>query len=81
MDPHQRRRGLHIPHHQGYSFLEAAVSVGAELSPKTMDAKISPATGKIRGRHLLNSLVGQILVGHISIIAVTRRGAGRAELI
>ena len=69
MYSHQRRSRLYIPHHQGYSFLDAAVSVGTELGSKTVDSKFSPASGEIRGRDLLNCL------GHTSIIAVTRRGA------
>jgi hypothetical protein len=72
MYPHQRWRGPHISHHQGYGFLDAAVSVGTELGPKTIDAKLPPASGKIRRRDLLN-----VLGGHISIIAATRGAAPR----
>ena len=79
MDPNQRRGGLHIAHHQGYSFLNPAVSVGTEFGPKTVDSKLSPASGKIRGRNLPHILGGHVLGSHISIIAVTRIDAADPE--
>lgn len=79
MDPNQRRSGLHIAHHQSYSFLNPAAFVGTEFRTKTVDPKFSPASGKIRGCHLLQSLGGHILGSHMSIIAVMRIDAACPE--
>ncbi len=48
MDANQRRSGLNISHHQGDGFLDAPVSIGTEFGAKTMDAELTPASGKVR---------------------------------
>ena len=49
VNAHKRSSGVNVAHHQGDSFFNAAVSVGAEFSAKAMDPEFAPARGEIRG--------------------------------
>jgi len=53
MNAHQRRRRLHVPHHQGNRFFHSAVAIGAILRSKSIDPEFAPAGGKVRGCDLL----------------------------
>src|SRR5579872_4513698 len=77
MHPHQRRRRLHISHHQRYGFFHAAISVGSSLSPKTVNPELPPAGRKVRRRNLFD-----FVFTHAVIIAAgaTRHGCAEAAI-
>ena len=52
MDPYERRRGLHVTHDERDSLLDSGLSIGAEFSAKSVNAKLAPASGEV-GRSYL----------------------------
>ena len=67
VNPHKRRSGVNVAHHQGDGFFNRATSIG--FSAKSIDAEPAPARGKIRGGYGLNGLGS-----HELIIAAGARG-------
>ena len=66
MNAHKRGRRGHISHDERDGLFDAPTTVGAELSTKSVDAKVAPAGREIRGCYLLNNVLF-----HTSIIAAT----------
>ncbi len=62
VNPHQRRSGRHIAHHEGDSFLHNAVSIRAGLGAETVDPERAPAGGEICGRDWLHCVSAHTLI-------------------